>query len=142
MNIVENKSKKILINAIRDLSFKEKTDNMNVQLLVKYYKNGFNFFGLNNYSKNLGYIPLSKLYPAHMDIFGIRNQIPAFLENLADKIANQINKDKKEIMFIVAHKRHDLKTLFVTAYHNNKIVNIMSWKQVFGQEAMLEMVTN
>ena len=142
MNIVENKSKKILINAIRDLSFKEKTDNMNIQLLVKFYKNGFNFFGLNDYSKDLGYIPLSKLYPSHMDIFGIRNQIPAFLENLADKIATKIDKDKKEIMFIVAHKKNDLKSLFVTAYHNNKIVSIMSWQQVFGQQAILEMVTN
>ena len=93
MNIVEKKSRKILVGGINDLSAKEKTKD--VQLLVKYHNGQPEFFGMKNWKNNLGHIPVGKLYPAWQDIFGITHQIPVFLANLIEEISveNDISRN-------------------------------------------------
>ena len=133
MSIVANKSKKIVRSAIKDLSQKENTTTQEVQLLVKYYEGKPEFFGLRDFDKDLGHLPLHILYPAHMDLFGIRNQIPIFLANLIDEVTQEFEIEPLKVNIIISEV--DSKgTLIVLAYNEQKkLLKHFEWKNVFSQ---------
>jgi hypothetical protein len=139
MSIVANKSKKIVRNAIKDLSKKEKTTTQEVQLLVKYFKGMPEFFGLRDFDKDLGHLPLNKLYPAHMDIFGIKNQIPIFLANLIQEVCEEFKLNLPDVNIIIAEV--DSKgTMYAFAYKDQKLLKPFTWKQVFSEEALMKIM--
>ena len=140
MSIVANKSRKIVRNAIKDLSKKENTTTQEVQLLVKYYKGSPEFFGLRDFDKDLGHLPLNVLYPAHMDIFGIKQQIPIFLANLIEEVCTEFSIVPTEVNLIIAEVDSKGK-LYVFAYNQQKkLLKPYEWKDVFSEEALMKIM--
>ena len=139
MSIVANKSKKIVRNAIKDLSKKENTTTQEVQLLVRYFKGMPEFFGLRDFDKDLGHLPLSKLYPAHMDIFGIKNQIPIFLANLIDEGCEEFKVQVTDVNIIIAEVDSKGK-MYAFAYKNKKLLKPFEWKDVFSEQALMKIM--
>ena len=140
MSIVANKSRKIVRNAIKDLSKKENTTTQEVQLLVKYYKGSPEFFGLRDFDKDLGHLPLNVLYPAHMDIFGIKQQIPIFLANLIEEVSETFSIKHTEVMLIISEVDSKGK-LYVFAYNQQKkLLKPYEWKDVFSEEALMKIM--
>ena len=140
MSLVSNKSRKIVRNAIKDLSKKENTTTQEVQLLVKYYKGSPEFFGLRDFDKDLGHLPLNVLYPAHMDIFGVRQQIPIFLANLIEEVTEAFSIDYKDVILIIAEVDSKGK-LFVFAYNKDKkLLKPYEWKDVFSEQALMKIM--
>ena len=140
MNIVERKSKKILTQGILQLAKKEKTNDNDVQLVVKLHNGLPEFFGLKNWNVNLDHIPINNLYPPHMDLFGVRNQIPVFLDNLMNDMVEAHNLNKEDIQLIIS-LTDDKKSLWVTVYNKDlKVVQIMKFKEVFGEQALMRLM--
>ena len=140
MNIVERKSKKILTQGILQLAKKEKTNDNDVQLVVKLHNGLPEFFGLKNWNVNLDHIPINHLYPPHMDLFGVRNQIPVFLDNLMNDMVEAHNLNKEDIKLIIS-LTDDKKSLWVTVYNKDlKVVQIMKFKEVFGEQALMRLM--
>ena len=141
MNIVEKKSRKILVGGINDLSTKEKTKD--VQLLVKYHNGQPEFFGMKNWKNNLGHIPVGKLYPSWQDIFGITHQIPIFLANLIEEISveNDIPETDVNLLLSLYEPKPRKTDIMITAYGTEaKILKNMQFAEVFGEEAMMKMM--
>jgi len=139
MSIVASKSKKIVRNAIFDLSKKEESKTMDIQLLVKYHKGRPEFFGLKDFTKNLGYLPLHSLYPTRLDIFGIRNQIPIFLANLIEEVCEEFKLSTKDINIIISEV-DDKGKMYVFAYTDKKLLKSFDWKEVFSDEALMKIM--
>ena len=131
MSIVASKSKKIVRNAIYDLSKKEESKTMDIQLLVKYHEGRPEFFGLKDFTKNLGYLPLHTLYPTRLDIFGIRNQIPVFIANLINDLSEKNEIPYEEINIIISGEDDSIKKLNLHAYHNGKHLKMLSLQRTF-----------
>jgi len=140
MSIVKNKAHKILSSALIDVSKKEKSKVMEVQLLVKYYKGSPSFFALKDYKNDLGHLPLRDLYPSWKDVFGIRDQIPVFLANLINDISAESSVAEEDVILIISPIDEKATKLFVTAYKDGKILKNMTWQEVFGEEAMMRMM--
>ena len=140
MSIVKNKAHKILSSALIDVSKKEQSKIMDVQLLVKYYKGSPSFFALKNYKNDLGHLPLKDLYPSWKDIFGIRDQIPVFLANLINDVSVESSVAEDDVKLIISPIDEKASKLFVTAYNDGKILKNMTWNDVFGDEAMMKMM--
>ena len=138
MSIVKNKAHKILSSALIDVSKKEQSKIMDVQLLVKYYKGSPSFFALKNYKNDLGHLPLKDLYPSWKDIFGIRDQIPVFLANLINDVSIESSVAEDDVKLIISPIDEKASKLFVTAYNDGKILKNMTWNDVFGDEAMMK----
>ena len=96
MSLIESKSKKILTKAIYRLASEKQKETQDVQLMVKYHEGRPEFFGMLDYKTDVGHLPVSQLYPAHMDIFGIRSQIPVFIANTINDVCEEF-KSKMEI---------------------------------------------
>ena len=141
MNIVEKKARKILIEGIETLSVSEKTND--VQLLVKYHNGQPEFFGMKGWETNVGHIPINDLYPAWQDIFGIRNQIPMFLANLINDISEENDLPATDINLLISvHINDGKKHLLITTYNSSgNIIKIMQFDEVFGEEAMMKMMS-
>ena len=139
MSIVANKSKKIVRNAIKDLSKKENTTTQEVQLLVRYFKGMPEFFGLRDFDKDLGHLPLSKLYPAHMDIFGVKNQIPIFLANLIEEVCEEFKVEVADVNIIIAEVDSKGK-MYAFAYKDKKLLKPFEWKDVFSEQALMKIM--
>lgn len=142
MEIIKTKTKNIFTKAIKNLASKKNTKNQEVQLLVKYFKSKPEFFGLQNYSKSGEHLPLDYLYPAWQDVFGIRNQIPVFIANLINDISKEYSLNAEEINIIISSEEESMKNLNLHAYHNGKHIKMLSWEEVFGQEAMVRIMAN
>jgi len=142
MNIIEKKARKILIGGIETLSINEKTED--VQYLVKYHNGQPEFFGMKNWNTELGHIPISQLYPAWKDLFGIAPQIPIFLSNLMSEVSveNDISESELKLILSLYEPKPRKKDIAVTAYSSDgKILKNMQFTEVFGEEAMLKMMT-
>lgn len=140
MSIVKNKAHKILSSALIDVSKKEQSKIMDVQLLVKYYKGSPSFFALKDYKNDLGHLPLKDLYPSWKDVFGIRDQIPVFLANLINDVSIESSVAEDDVKLIISPIDEKASKLFVTAYNDGKILKNMTWNDVFGDEAMMKMM--
>jgi hypothetical protein len=142
MEIIKTKTKNIFSKAIKNLASKNNSNNKDVQLLVKYFKSKPEFFGLENYSKKGEHLPLDFLYPAWQDVFGIRNQIPVFIANLINDLSEKNEIPYEEINIIISGEDDSIKKLNLHAYHNGKHLKMLSWDEVFGQEAMIRIMAN
>ena len=140
MSIVKNKAHKILSSALIDVSKKEKSKIMDVQLLVRYYRGSPSFFALKDYKNDLGHLPLKDLYPSWKDIFGIREQIPVFLANLINDVSIESSVAEDDINLIISPIDEKASKLFVIAYNEGRILKNMTWNDVFGDEAMMKMM--
>lgn len=141
MNLIEKKSRKILIGGIETLSISEKTND--VQFLVKYHNGQPEFFGMREWKTELGHIPISDVYPSWMDIFGITPQIPIFLANLINEISEERDIPETDIKLILSifEPKPRKKDISVTAYSNDgKILKNMQFAEVFGEAAMMKMM--
>ena len=141
MNLIEKKARKILIGGIETLSISEKTKD--VQYLVMYHNGQPEFFGMKNWETNLGHIPIGTLYPAWQDIFGITHQIPAFLANLINEISveHDIPETDVKLLLSLYEPKANKKDIMITTYDNSgKIIKMMKFAEVFGEEAMVKMM--
>ena len=141
MEIIKTKTKNIFSKAIKNLATKNNSNAKDVQLLVKYFESKPEFFGLENYNKNGEHLPLDFIYPAWQDVFGIRNQIPVFIANLISEISEENELPYEEINIIISGADESVKKLNLHAYHNNKYLKELTWDKVFGQEAMIKIMS-
>lgn len=141
MNMIEKKSRKILIGGIETLSISEKTND--VQYLVKYHNGRPEFFGMKSWKTELEHIPISKVYPAWKDLFGITPQIPIFLANLINDIAEEKDIPETDLKLILSifEPKPKRKDVSVTAYTNDgKIIKNMKFGEVFNDEALMRII--
>ena len=82
------------------------------------------------------------LYPAWQDVFGIRNQIPVFIANLINDLSEKNEIPSEEINIIISGEDESIKKLNLHAYHKGKHLKMLSWDEVFGQEAMIRLMAN
>lgn len=144
MSLIESKSKKILTKAIYRLASEKQKETQDVQLMVKYHKGRPEFFGMLDYKSEVGHLPVNQLYPAHMDIFGIRSQIPVFIANTIDDVCEEFKSkmeiSKKDVKLLIVENEMKKKNLLVFAYKDTKFLKIYKWKEVFGEEALMRIM--
>ena len=144
MSIIESKSKKILTQALYRVASEKQKETQDVQLMVKYHKGRPEFFGLLDFKTEVGHLPVSKLYPAHMDIFGIRSQIPVFIANTIDDVCNDFKSkmeiNKEDVKLLIVENEMKKKDLLVYAYKDRDFLKIYKWKEVFGEEALVRIM--
>ena len=83
------------------------------------------------------------MYPAWQDIFGITHQIPVFLANLINEISveNDIPETDVKLLLSLYEPKANKKDIMITTYDNGgKIIKMMKFAEVFGEEAMVKMM--
>jgi len=131
MEIIKTKTKNIFSKAIKNLATKNNSNAKDVQLLVKYFESKPEFFGLENYNKNGEHLPLDFIYPAWQDV----------IANLISEISEENELPYEEINIIISGADESVKKLNLHAYHNNKYLKELTWDKVFGQEAMIKIMS-
>tara|TARA_R110000744_G_scaffold379862_3_gene498992 strand:+ start:4093 stop:4524 length:432 start_codon:yes stop_codon:yes gene_type:complete len=137
---IEAKAKKIMTAQIRSLSKEYGTKPKGVQLLMKLKGGEPKFFAMHEF-KTMREVSVKELYPVLVDLFNVREILPAFVVSLIVDIAEKEDGAKYEdIQVIISTNGDDLRHLYLHAYNKNSPIRQLSWEEVFGNEAMMKLM--
>tara|TARA_R100001244_G_scaffold35643_3_gene32777 strand:- start:8 stop:433 length:426 start_codon:yes stop_codon:yes gene_type:complete len=137
--MIESKSKSIMKDAINVLALEHKVSAENIQLLINIKGGSPKFFGMKEF-RVVKEITVKELYPVLVDMFQIRQMIPAFVANLIVDTAEKENLLPKNLAIIISTQDDEAKELFVHVYNETTPIKQIIWKDIFGQEAMMKVM--
>ena len=87
-------------------------------------------------------ISVKELYPVLVDVFQVRQLLPVFVGNLIVDTAKECNaEDLGDIKVFISTNSDNAEKVYLHAYNKNKPHRQLSWSEVFGEEAMMKLMT-
>lgn len=138
--MIEEKAKSIMKDNLQRLAIDENTDCLDVQILIQFIDGEPKFFAMHNFVIGKEITP-KELYPVLIDLLNVRQMLPVFAANLMVDIAEDDGSNPYDIKLIVSTNKADAGVVFMHAYNKTQPLKQLTWSEVFGQEAMMKMMS-
>lgn len=137
---IEAQAKKIMRNAIDKAAKKHDVSCKEVQLLMK-MNDGMPKFYITKQFKIVREISVKELYPVLIDVFHVRQLLPAFVGSLLTETAEKCEAENwEDVKIFIFTMEENTKNLHLYAYNKNKKYKALDWEEVFGMEAMARLM--
>jgi len=138
---IESKAKKIMKDNIIKLSKTYNTSCKDVQVLMQVNEGVPKFYATKDFAVEKE-ISVKELYPVLVDVFQVRQLLPVFVGNLIVDTAKECNaEDLGDIKVFISTNSDNAEKVYLHAYNKNKPHRQLSWSEVFGEEAMMKLMT-
>mgnify|MGYP003145991176 CR=1 FL=1 len=138
---IESQAKKIMKDNIVRLSKSYNTSCKDVQLLMQLKEGIPKFYATKDFvvEKEL---TVKELYPVLVDVFQVRQLLPVFIGNLLVDTAKECDADNwDDVKVYISTNSENADKLYLHAYNKNKPYKQLTWSEVFGEEAMMKLMT-
>jgi len=138
---IETQAKNIMRKAIVKLSKEHSVSCKEVQLMLRMEEGKPKFFATKQFVPERE-MTVKELYPVLVDVLHVRQLLPAFVGSLLVDTAEECNAENwEDIKIFIFTMDDDAKDLHIFAYNKNEKYKALDWSIVFGDEAMMRVMT-
>ena len=138
---IESKAKKIMKDNIISLSKSYNTSCIDVQVLMQVNGGIPKFYATKDFVVEKE-MTVKELYPVLVDVFQVRQLLPVFVGNLIVDTAKECDTENlDDIKVFISTNSDNAEKVYLHAYNKNKPHRQLTWSEVFGEEAMMKLMT-